>query len=83
MCVQQRLRSACASAQSDQSLRYPHEEMFSPWLSLKQHVKTLIRLGDAQVDLNLRMADCWFCRAVAHFVFLRGEGVHGLGHGGM
>ena len=57
--------------------------MFSPWLSLKQHVKTLIRLGDAQVDLNLRMADCWFCRAVAHFVFLRGEGVHGLGHGGM
>ena len=26
MCAQRRLKSACASAQSDQSLRYPHED---------------------------------------------------------
>ena len=32
MCVQQRLKSACASAQSDQSLRCPHEETLHHWL---------------------------------------------------
>ena len=30
MCAQRKLRSACASAQSDQSLHYPHEECFGP-----------------------------------------------------
>ena len=30
MCGKQRLRSAWASAQSDQSLRYPHEESLGP-----------------------------------------------------
>ena len=33
MCAQRRLKSACVSAQSDQSLRYPHEETLHPWLS--------------------------------------------------
>ena len=32
MCAQRRLRSACASAQSDQSLRCPQEESLGPWL---------------------------------------------------
>ena len=30
MCAQQRLRSACAFAESDQSLRCPHEETLDP-----------------------------------------------------
>ena len=33
ICVQRRLRSACASAQSDQSLRRPHEETLHLWIS--------------------------------------------------
>ena len=43
MCAQQRLRSAWASAQSDQSLRCPHEESLGQ-LPFKRTAKTLIRL---------------------------------------
>ena len=46
MRAQQRLRSACAFAQSDQSLRCPHEETLHPWLSQKRPVKILIRLRE-------------------------------------
>ena len=35
----------CASAQSDQSFRCPHEDSLGPWLSLQRKSKTLIRLG--------------------------------------
>ena len=42
--AQRRLGSAWASAQSDQSLRCPHEETLGPWLSLERTAKTLIRL---------------------------------------
>ena len=45
MCVQQRLRSACASAQSDQSFCYPPEETLGPKLPIECSAKTLIRLG--------------------------------------
>ena len=45
MCAQRRLRSAWVSAQSDQSLRCPHEEALGPWLPIKRTAKTLIRLG--------------------------------------
>ena len=38
--------SACASAQSDQSLRYPHEETAHSWLSKKRQVNILIRLRE-------------------------------------
>ena len=40
LCAQQRLRSAWVSAQSDQSLRYPHEETLPPylWLSTQQRL---------------------------------------------
>ena len=34
-----------ASAQSDQSFRYPCEESFDPWLPFESTVKTMIRLG--------------------------------------
>ena len=46
--VQRRLRSAWASAQSDQSLRCPHEESLGPLLSIERTAKTLIRLGGCQ-----------------------------------
>ena len=45
LCAQRRLRSAWASAQSDQRLRYPHEESLGPLLPIERTAKTLIRLG--------------------------------------
>ena len=45
-CAQRRLRSAWASAQSDQSLRCPHEESLGPKLPIERTAKTLIRLGE-------------------------------------
>ena len=66
MCVQRRHKSACESAQSDQSPRCPHKESLHPWLSKMCQVQSLIRLREcaesdqiarnAQVDLNLRWA---------------------------
>ena len=44
MYAQRRLKSACASAQSDQSLRRPYQESLHPWLSKVSPVKILIRL---------------------------------------
>ena len=45
LCAQQRLRSAWASAQSDQSLRCPSEESLGPKLPIMCTAKALIRLG--------------------------------------
>ena len=42
MCTKRRLRSAWAFAQSDQSLRFPHEENLAP---IERTANTLIRLG--------------------------------------
>ena len=44
-------QTACASAQSDQSLRCPHEETLGPQLPIERTAKTLIRLGGAQGSL--------------------------------
>ena len=49
LCVQRRLRSA----QSDQSLRCPHEESLGPQLPIERTVKT-------QADLSLRWAHSHF-----------------------
>ena len=46
LCAQRRLRSAWASAQSDQSLRCPHEESLDPQLPIKRTANNLIRLGE-------------------------------------
>ena len=45
MCAQRRLRSAYASAQSDQSLHCPHDDTLGPLLRTEHTAKTLIRLG--------------------------------------
>ena len=41
LCAQRRLRSAWASAQSDQSLRCPHEERLEPQLPIERTAKAL------------------------------------------
>ena len=62
LCAQQRLRSAWASAQSDQSFRCGHEETFGPLLPNERTAKTLMRHRWAHKSF------CWFCRAAAHFL---------------
>ena len=60
MCAQWRLRSAWASAQSDQSLRCPHELIYP--LSAQRRLWS--DWADAQADLSLHWAHmpfCWFC----------------------
>ena len=69
LCGQRRLRSAWASAQSDQSLRYA----LNGWLRVQaffmQTAKTLIRLGGcpgwSESSLGAHSL-CWFCHEVAH-----------------
>ena len=52
MCSQQ-FKSTCASVQSDQILRCPHEETLHPWLSKMRPVNILIRLRvHVQTDQN-------------------------------
>ena len=59
VCAQRRLRSAWASAQSDQSLRCLHKESLGPWLPNERKAKTLIRLGGCP-DRSLRWAHTHF-----------------------
>ena len=47
MFAQRSLKSACASAQSDQSLHCPHEENLHPWLSRLRQGKILISLRES------------------------------------
>ena len=56
MCVQRRLRSTCASAQSHQSLRRPPEDASDSWLPTECLAKTLIRLRGCVGDLSIRRA---------------------------
>ena len=70
-CVQRRHRLVCASAQSDQSLRCPHEEKLGPQLSIERTAKCedWSDWAGAQADLSLRWAQrpfCWFCHEVAN-----------------
>ena len=71
LCAQRRLRSAWASAQSEQSLRCPHEEALGPYLPTESTTKTLIRRVNAQADLSLCWAHrsfCWFCHVAAQIL---------------
>ena len=76
VCAQQRLRSAWASAQSDQSLRCLHEETLGPWLPIERTVKTLIRLGGCPGWSESSLGSfCWFCHVMAHMlnIYLYGK----------
>ena len=46
MFAQRRLKKACASAHSDQSLCCPHVETLHPWLSKMRPIKILVRLHE-------------------------------------
>ena len=69
MCVQRRLGSAWASAQSDQSLCCQHEERLGPELPIERTAKTLVRLGGypgwSEPSLGAH-SFCWFCHEAAH-----------------
>ena len=73
MCTQQRLKSAWASAQSDQSLLCPHEESLGPQLPIERTAKTLIRLGRcpgwSESSLGTQ-SFCWFCHEAAHIMLV-------------
>ena len=73
VCAKRRLRSAWASAQSDQSLRCLHVEILGPKLAIERTAKTLIRLGGdpgwSESSLGAQSL-CWFCHVATHFVFL-------------
>ena len=58
LCAKQRLRSAWASAQSDQSLRCQYEESLGPWLPI-----------DCTASLRwAHMPFCWFCHEAAQIM---------------
>ena len=71
VCARRRLRSAWASAQSDQILRCPHEESLGPSLPIERTAKTLIRLGGcsgwSESSLGAHWF-CWCCRVAAHLL---------------
>ena len=50
ICAQRRLRSACASIQTYQSLHYPHEVILHHLLSEMRTVKILIRLRECMLS---------------------------------
>ena len=72
MCALPSLRSACASAQSDQSLGCTSEDALDSWLPQKKPCKDLSDCADAQAGLSLRwthMQSCRKCFAQTVFSF--------------
>ena len=67
MCAQRRLRSACASAQSDQSLRCAQEETLHLWVFKMRPLKILIRLrecagwSESSMGARVRRFVSWRC----------------------
>ena len=67
-CAHRWLKSACASALSDESLRFPHEETFHPWLSRMRPVSILIKLRECE-GWSESSLDTHICRYM--YVFWR------------
>ena len=67
MCAQRRLKSACVSAQSDQSLCCQHEEILHRGLSKIFPVNILVNAAEEGTETSMRPAlkpwSCWtkFC----------------------
>ena len=73
MCDQQRLRPACAYAQTDQSLCLSLEYSMTVEL-LTEHCLEFLSLtggctGSSESTL-VKMSNCWKSRAAAHFIFI-------------
>ena len=60
VCAQRRLRSAWASAQSDQSIRCSHKESLGPYRPTERKRRLWSDWADAQADLSLRWAHTYF-----------------------
>ena len=74
MCAQRRLRSAWASAQSDQSFAVRMKKAWVLSYPLSAKRKVLSDWADAQADLSLRWAHrqlCWFCHEAAQTALSR------------
>ena len=70
MCDQQRLRSACAYAQSDQSFRLSLEYSMTGKLLTEQHLKFLSLKGGCTGSSGstlVKMQLCWKSHATDHF----------------
>ena len=70
MCEQQSLRSACAYAQSDQSLCHSLEYSMSVKLLTEYHLEFLSLKGGCRgssESTHVKMPDCWKSHATAHF----------------
>ena len=72
MCDQQRLRPACAYAQSDQRLCYTLEYSTSVKLLNEQHLKFLCLKGGctgSSESTTVKMPHCWKSHVAAHLFF--------------
>ena len=71
---QRRLKSACASAQSDRNLFCPHEKTLHPWLSKMCQGKILIRLrkcaGWSESSLGAHVQRYVFWRSDTYLIFI-------------
>ena len=71
MCDQQRLRPACAYAQSDQSLCWSLEYSFSVKLLTEQHFEFQSIIGGCTgwyESTLVKMSHCWKSRVAAHIM---------------
>ena len=69
MCDQQSLRSACAYAQSDQSLCLSHEYSITVKLLTEHHLEFLSLKGGCTASSEstlVKMSNCWKSHAAAH-----------------
>ena len=73
MCDQQRLRSACAYAQSDQSICWSLKYSMTVKLLTKHHLEFLgLKEGctGSPESTLVKMPHCWKSHVAAHFLFL-------------
>ena len=73
MCDQQSLRSACAYAQSDQSLCYSLEYSMIVKLLVEHHLEFLSLNGGCRGSSEstlVKMSNCWKSHAAAHMILL-------------
>ena len=75
MCDKQSLRSACAYAQSDQSLCKSLEYSMTVKLLTEHHLESLSLKGDctgSSESTLVKMSNCWKSHAAAQFSFITG-----------
>ena len=79
MCDQQRLRLACAYAQSDQNLCLSLEYSMTVKLLTEQHLEFLSLKGGCTGSYDptlVKMPHCWKPHVVAHYIIFAMQGKH-------